>query len=102
LQHAGGLRSGGTLGRDLQCARKRTVGRQRLLLIGFAGRRRKLFRGAQMLGLVLLLAGGGIGLSGCSQRYGYLHHPPLTATGTAPGTYTINVAVDGSQGASAW
>jgi hypothetical protein len=72
-----------------------------LLLIGFAGRRRKLFRGAQMLGLVLLLAGGGIGLSGCSQRYGYLHHPPLTATGTAPGTYTINVAVDGSQGASA-
>jgi hypothetical protein len=72
-----------------------------LLLIGFSGRRRKLFRGGQMLGIALLLVGGGMGLSGCSQRYGYLHHPPSTATGTSAGTYLINVAVDGSQGASA-
>ncbi len=72
-----------------------------LLLVGFAGRRRKLCRGAQMLGLMLLLTGGGIGLSGCSQRYYYLHHPPLTAPGTPAGTYSIKVAVDGSQGASA-
>jgi hypothetical protein len=72
-----------------------------LLLIGFSGRRRKLFRGASMLGIALLLTGAGLGLSGCSQRYGYLHHPPSTATGTSAGTYLINVAVDGSQGASA-
>jgi hypothetical protein len=72
-----------------------------LLLLGFSGRRRRIFRSAQMLGLVLLLTGGGMGLSGCSQRYGYLHHPPLTATGTPAGTYIIDVAVDGSQGASA-
>ena len=72
-----------------------------LLLIGFSGRRRKLFRGGQMLGIALLLVGGGLGLSGCSQRYGYLHHPPDTAPGTTAGTYLINVAVDGSQGASA-
>lgn len=72
-----------------------------LLLLGFSGRRWKLFRGAQMLGLFLVLTGGGLGLSGCSQRYGYLHHPPLVATGTVPGTYTITVAVDGSQGSAA-
>jgi hypothetical protein len=71
------------------------------LLLGLSGRRKKLFRGAPMLGLVLLLTGGTLGLTGCSQRYGYLHHPPETATGTLPGTYTITVAVDGSQGASA-
>jgi hypothetical protein len=53
------------------------------------------------LGIALLLTGAGLGLSGCSQRYGYLHHPPSTATGTSAGTYLINVAVDGSQGASA-
>ncbi len=47
---------------------------------------------------VLLMAAGAAGLSGCSQRYGYLHHPPPVAGGTPGGTYSITVAVDGNQG----
>ncbi len=70
-----------------------------LLLLGFARRLRQI-RGLQVLGVVLLLAGTALGLSGCSQRYGYLKHPPPVATGTPAGTYTITVAVDGNVGSS--
>ncbi len=61
------------------------------------GRRR---RGMQMLGVVLLVTGTGLGLSGCSQRYDYLKHAPSIAVGTPPGTYPITIAVDGSQGSA--
>jgi hypothetical protein len=33
-----------------------------------------------------------LGLAGCSQRYGYLNHPPSGNPGTAPGTYMITVS----------
>ena len=71
-----------------------------LVLFGLSGRRRKGFRGAQFLATALVLGGMGMGLSGCSQRYGYLKHPPPVAGGTPTGTFPITVAVDGSQGES--
>lgn len=71
-----------------------------LVLFGLGGRRRRDFRGAQMLGVLLLLGGMGLGLSGCSQRYGYLHHPPPVSGGTPTGTFPILIAVDGGQGES--
>ncbi len=69
-----------------------------LLLVGL----RRRVRGASLsiFGVILMLAGAGVGLSGCSQRYGYIHHPAPVAGGTPPGTYTVTVAVDGNQGAS--
>ncbi len=69
-----------------------------LLLFGVAGRKR---RGLQMLGVALLLCGTGLGLSGCSQRYGYLKHPAPVAGGTPLGTFPITVAVDGNEGSAA-
>jgi hypothetical protein len=71
-----------------------------LILLGFSGRRRRALRGVQLLGVAMLLAGTGLGLSGCSQRYNYLHHPPPVSGGTPIGTFPITVAVDGNQGAS--
>ena len=67
-----------------------------LALFGIS--RRRGFR--RMLGVVLLLAGAGLGLSGCSQRYNYLHHPPPVSSGAGPGTYAITVAVDGGAGST--
>ncbi len=70
-----------------------------LALLGLA-RRRRITGALPWLGTLLLLTGAGLGLSGCSQRYGYLHHPPPVATGTPTGTFPITVAVDGGSGAS--
>ncbi len=69
-----------------------------LLLLGFARRRRALGHTA-LLGAALLLVTG-VGLTGCSQRYGYLHHPAPVAGGTPRGTFPITVVVDGAQGSS--
>jgi hypothetical protein len=71
-----------------------------LLLLGFARRRGAAMRSLQLLAIGLLLTGATLGLSGCNPRYKYLNHGPSVATGTLPGTYTINVAVDGDQGAA--
>ncbi len=68
-----------------------------LLLLGFA-RRRRSWHGTALLGALLVLTAGA--LTGCSQRYGYLHHPPSVATGTPTGTFPITVVVDGNQGSS--
>jgi hypothetical protein len=32
-----------------------------------------------------------MGLSSCSQRYGYFHHPPEGNPGTPAGTYTVTI-----------
>jgi hypothetical protein len=55
-------------------------------------RRRSGLATLRVLGFVALLAAGGLGLAGCSQRYGYLNHPPSGNPGTAPGTYMITVS----------
>ena len=41
---------------------------------------------------VMLLGAGGLGLGACSQRYGYLNHPPSGNPGITAGTYTITVS----------
>jgi len=46
----------------------------------------------RVLGFLALLAASGLGLGACSQRYGYLNHPPTGNPGIAPGTYTITVS----------
>ena len=67
-----------------------------MVFFGLARRR----KGGQGLAVVRVVVSAGAGLSGCSQRYGYLHHPPPVAGGTPAGTYTITVAVDGAVGAT--
>ncbi len=73
-----------------------------LALAGLASLRRRSLRGSglllSLLGLSIL--GGGLGLSGCSTRYGYNHHPPSVATGTLVGTYTITIFAAGNNGSS--
>jgi len=44
---------------------------------------------AKMIAILFLLMASGMGLSSCSQRYGYFHHPPQGNPGTPPGTYTV-------------
>jgi hypothetical protein len=64
-----------------------------LALVGLGAlRRRSGFAGLRVLGIMALLAASGLGLSGCSQRYGYLNHPPSGNPGIAAGTYTIVVS----------
>jgi hypothetical protein len=53
-----------------------------------------------VLGIAALLAAGTLGLSGCSQRYDYLNHPPTGNPGTAAGTYTVTVAAYSNNGAA--
>ena len=55
-------------------------------------RRRSGIATLRVLGFVALLIAGGLGLGGCSERYGYLNHPPSGNPGTFPGTYTITVS----------
>ncbi|HZD47200.1 MAG TPA: Ig-like domain-containing protein [Silvibacterium sp.] len=43
-------------------------------------------------GLLAILIASGLAMSGCSERYGYLNHPPSGNPGTFPGTYTITVS----------
>lgn len=54
-------------------------------------RRRSGIAAMRVLGLVALL-GAGLGLGACSERYGYLNHPPSGNPGITAGTYTITVS----------
>ncbi len=47
---------------------------------------------ARMMGLLVLLAAGGIGLGACSQRYHYYHRPPAGNPGTPVGAYTVVIS----------
>jgi hypothetical protein len=44
---------------------------------------------AKVIAILFLLVASGMGLSSCSQRYGYFHHPPEGNPGTPVGTYTV-------------
>ncbi|MBV8631564.1 MAG: Ig-like domain repeat protein [Silvibacterium sp.] len=55
-------------------------------------RRRPGVAGLRVFGFAALLAAGGVALGGCSERYGYLNHPPSGNPGLAAGTYTILVS----------
>jgi Bacterial Ig-like domain (group 3) len=73
-------------------------------LLALAGlgamRKRSGMNAFRMLGLLALLAASTLGLSACSQRYDYLHHPPAASPGIAAGTYNITVAAYSNNGAS--
>jgi hypothetical protein len=45
-----------------------------------------------MIAVLFLLLASGIGLSSCSQRYGYFHRPPSGNPGTPAGTYTVVIS----------
>ena len=59
-------------------------------------RKRMGFAGFRILGLAALMVASGIALGGCSERYGYLNHPPSGNPGLAAGTYTITVSGNAS------
>jgi hypothetical protein len=44
---------------------------------------------AKMIAILFLLMASGMGLSSCSQRYGYFHRPPEGNPGTPAGTYIV-------------
>ena len=66
-----------------------------LIGLGLTGRRwaqGKLGGAAKMIAILFLLLVSGIGLSSCSQRYGYFHRPPSANPGTPAGTYTVVIS----------
>jgi len=52
----------------------------------------------RMLGVALLLLASVSGLTACSQRYSYLHHPPTANTGTPLGSYPITITAYSNNG----
>ncbi|MBV8113850.1 MAG: Ig-like domain repeat protein [Silvibacterium sp.] len=62
-----------------------------LALAGLGVLRRRSVIVLRGFGIVVLLVAG-VGLGGCSSRYGYLNHPPSGNPGLAAGTYTITVS----------
>lgn len=72
-----------------------------LALVGLGAiRKRSGLHSLSALGLALLLAASTLGLTACSQRYDYLHHPPEANPGIAAGNYTVTVAAYSNNGAS--
>jgi hypothetical protein len=69
-----------------------------VLGLGLLGRKRKLFGGTTLL--IMIGAISLIGTTACSARYRYLNHGP-TFDGTEPGTYTIQVIAQTSNGVTA-
>lgn len=69
-----------------------------ILGLGLLGRKRKLFGGVALLTLVGAM--GVLGTTACAARYSYLNHGPHTP-GTTPGTYTITVTAQTSNGVTA-
>jgi hypothetical protein len=66
--------------------------------LGYLGRKRKLLFRACLL--VMIGALGVLGTSSCSARYRYLNHGP-TFDGTDPGTYTMTIIAQTSNGVTA-
>ena len=52
--------------------------------------------GLRVFGLVIVLGACVLALGGCSERYGYLNHPPSGNPGLGAGTYTITVSGNAS------
>jgi hypothetical protein len=73
-------------------------------LLALAGlgtlRKRSGLNALRVFGIVALLAAGSLGLSSCSQRYGYLNHPPEPNNGIAAGSYNVTIAAYSNNGAS--
>lgn len=69
-----------------------------LSLVGIGALRKRGGSGLRLLGVALLLVACSSGLTACSQRYGYLHHPPAANTGTPAGTYPVTVTAYSNNG----
>jgi hypothetical protein len=69
-----------------------------LALAGIGVLRKRDGNGLRLLGVALLLLASVSGLTACSQRYSYLHHPPAANTGTPAGTYPITITAYSNNG----
>jgi hypothetical protein len=69
-----------------------------ILGVGLLGRKRKMFFRVTMLAFVGVL--GVLGTASCNARYRYLNHGPYF-TGTPPGTYTVTITAQTSDGVTA-
>ena len=69
-----------------------------IAVLGFAGRKRKLFSRVALLALVGVLSI--TTMTACAARYKYLHHGPVVG-GTPPGNYTLTVTAQTSDGVTA-
>lgn len=69
-----------------------------LALAGIGVLRKRDGNGLKMLGVALLLLASVSGLTACSQRYDYLHHPPTQNTGTPAGTYPLTITAYSNNG----
>ena len=69
-----------------------------LALLGMGALRKGSGNGVRLLGVTLLLLGSVSGLTACSQRYSYLHHPPAQNPGTPPGPYTLTLTAYSNNG----
>lgn len=69
-----------------------------LALVGIGALRKRGGNGLRLLGVAVLLLASASGLTACSQRYSYLHHPPTENTGTPPGTYNVTVTAYSNNG----
>jgi hypothetical protein len=54
--------------------------------------------GLRLLGIAVLLLASATGLTACSQRYSYLHHPPTVNPGTPAGAYPITITAYSNNG----
>lgn len=69
-----------------------------LALVGIGALSKRGRNGFRMMGIAVLLLASASGLTACSQRYSYLHHPPTANSGTPPGTYNITVTAYSNNG----
>jgi hypothetical protein len=69
-----------------------------LALVGIGALRKRGGNGLRLMGVALLLVVSASGLTACSQRYSYLHHPPTPNTGTPAGTYPVTITAYSNNG----
>jgi hypothetical protein len=69
-----------------------------LALVGIGALRKRGGNGLRLLGVAVLLLASASGLTACSQRYSYLHHPPTPNSGTPPGTYNVTITAYSNNG----
>src|SRR5277367_3510849 len=70
-----------------------------VLGLGLLGRKRKFF--GRIALMLLVGAVGVLGTTACNPRYHYLNHPPTANDGTLPGSYTLTVWAQTSNGVTA-
>ena len=69
-----------------------------LALVGIGALRKRGSNGLRLFGIALLLLASTSGLTACSQRYSYLHHPPAANTGTPTGNFPITITAYSNNG----